>query len=72
MRKIVCFESRREERLGFVLEILALDGEVVLNQRWGWRTKREYDFRFGVSQFSYGCSFATKGGVLTQALSPFV
>ncbi len=44
MRKIVCFERRREERLGFVLEILALDGEVVLNQRWGWRIKRECDF----------------------------
>ena len=30
------------------------------------------DFRFGMSLFSLGCSFATKGSILTQAESPFV
>ena len=30
------------------------------------------DFRFGMSQFFHGCSFATKGSILTQAESPFV
>ena len=30
------------------------------------------DFRFGMSQFLHGCSFATKGSILTQAELPFV
>lgn len=30
------------------------------------------DFRFGMSQFFHGCSFATKGSILTQAELPFV
>ena len=30
------------------------------------------DFRFGMSQFLQGCSFATKGSILTQAELPFV
>ena len=30
------------------------------------------DFRFGMSQFLHGGSFATKGSILTQAELPFV